>query len=63
MDSKYSKGRHYNLNIIGAGRTVTDLIIKPREKTPIVCLTINTSQLLFTRLQEKVNIDSNIFKI
>ena len=31
MDSTYSKGRHYNVNITGAGRTVTDLIIKPRE--------------------------------
>ena len=63
MDSKYSKGRHYNVNIIGAGRTVADLIIKPREKTTKVYLTINTSQLLFVILQEMFNIDSNFFKI
>ena len=64
IDSLYSKGRHRNINIICVGHTVTDLYTKARDNTPAIYIfiNINSSQQFFERVQEKLKIDSNLYR-
>ena len=62
IDSLYSKGRHYNINIVCVGHTVTDLSTKTTDNTPAIYITLNSSQQFFERVQEKIKIDSNLYR-
>ena len=62
IDSLYSKGRHHNINIICVGHTVTDLNTKARDNTPAIYIILNNSQQFFERVQEKFEIDSNLYR-
>ena len=62
INSLYSKGRHHNINIICRGHTVIDLNTKARDNTPAIYITLNSSQQFFERVQEKFNIDSNLYR-
>ena len=61
IDTLYFKRRH-NINIICVGQTVTDLNNKARENTPAVYITLNSSKLLFNRVQEKFNFNANLYR-
>ena len=64
IESLYSKGRHRNINIICVGHTVTDLYTKAGDNTPAlyIFITRNSSHQFFERVQEKLKIDSNLYR-
>ena len=63
-DSLYSKGRRHYIDIICVGVTVTDLLYKAREKTPIIYITVNSCQPFFEGLQENLKyIALNIYSL
>ena len=62
IDTLYSKGRHHNIIIICVGHAVIDLITKESENTPAIYITSNSSQVFFNRIQEKFNINANLYR-
>ena len=62
VDNFCSSGRHNKINIISVGHTVTDLNVKARDNSPSIFFTLNSSHLIFEKLQEKFKIDCNLHR-
>ena len=62
LHSLYSTGRHLNTDLINIGQTLTELNTKAKEYTPMVYITLNSSQQFFERVQKKLKIESNLYR-
>ena len=62
VDLLYTLGRHLKINITCVGHIVTELSPKVRDNSPSIFNILNSSHLSLERVQEKVKIDSNLYR-